>query len=254
MRWLSRRWTATSVLLLLTARLACADITTGLVAWWKLDDGSGTTAVDDMTTHPLTWTGTAGWLSGASCQLGGCATFDGAPSYLRKTAPVLGTDASVSLAFYVYYSTAGLSRWIYTEGHSTSGRTFGLATDASDRLYAEVRQSNASLITITGTGALALNAWNCVVFTVDSSVPNVKLYLASALDTTDTAWNGTVSATTADRSTIGAGHNASSPWIGRIDEGRLFSRVLTLTDVGEYCAFTGVAGTPVGGKRQYRLE
>jgi hypothetical protein len=59
--------------------MAGADITTGLVSYWKLDDGSGTTAKDSAGSNDGTLKGDATWAEG---WLGGAVQLDGDDDYV----------------------------------------------------------------------------------------------------------------------------------------------------------------------------
>ncbi len=71
---------ATFVLLLgAFVNIADADITSGLVSYWKLDDGSGTTAKDSAGVNDGTLKGNATWVAGWT---GGAVELDGDDDYV----------------------------------------------------------------------------------------------------------------------------------------------------------------------------
>ena len=54
------------------------DYLANLTGWWKLDDGSGTTAADSIgTTDATTETGTLAWASDGVGEFTSCAEFNG---------------------------------------------------------------------------------------------------------------------------------------------------------------------------------
>lgn len=108
-----RRFVARVVLMLLlvachvslVARSAHADITTGLVAYWKLDDNTGTTANDSSGTGNnatlAASPGTPTWTSG---RLGYALNFDGTDDYASEAAVDLSTTNVVTVSLWLYQS------------------------------------------------------------------------------------------------------------------------------------------------------
>ena len=75
--YLKMRLFSKIILLMLICHAAFAeDIKTGLIGWWKLDDGSGTTAAD-ISGQGNTGTLTGGPKWASNCKRTGCVTFDG---------------------------------------------------------------------------------------------------------------------------------------------------------------------------------
>jgi len=118
---------------------------TGLVGYWRMDEGTGTTTKDDAASNTGTITG-AMWKSGSECASGNCLYFDGddyvtTPSF-ALTGTVLTVTGWVKMGFdavnaqsiigdgpasatvgYIYFmrtSNSDALRWGYAYGSSNS--------------------------------------------------------------------------------------------------------------------------------------
>lgn len=76
-----------------------------LGSWWRLDEGTGTTAADASGAgHTLTVTGTPRWTTRGPST--GGLSLDGASQWLSTSGPVLRTDTSLSIAAWVRLDAA----------------------------------------------------------------------------------------------------------------------------------------------------
>jgi hypothetical protein len=215
-------------------RLMASGLLTGLTAYWKMDETSGT-RLDSVGSNHLTDNnsvssaagkiGTASSHTAASSQyltVGGSLTASGSARTVSLC--VYPTDVSTQRAFASFAAAAtplsGTPVFIlgYRQGGG-SGPFFA---------YSGGNYRN-------GTTVAALNTWYHVAYTYDPSSSNVGLWI-----------NGTreVNVTAADSNSgttlyIGAGFNAYHD--GRVDEVGLWSRVLTSIEIGTlYNAGVGV--------------
>jgi hypothetical protein len=83
----------------------------GLIAYWKLDDGSGTSVADTKGSNTGTWQGTLGsqWTAG---KLNGGGSFDGGTNYIGLGTPS-GFDAAPLTISLWFRTTAPVSNQIY---------------------------------------------------------------------------------------------------------------------------------------------
>jgi hypothetical protein len=150
----------------------------GLIGYWKLDETSGTTAVDSS---PMgrsgTVTGTSTW---ASCIINNGFSFNGAS---KKRAPgLLNTPTSVSVAAWVNLTTAdsGGSEVVSLGDHFS----IRLDESSSTKVYYYNGSSYGSLSvsqTFAGSG------WHHLVATFDDDNDLMKLYIDGELAGSTTA-------------------------------------------------------------------
>jgi Tfp pilus assembly protein PilV len=200
-----------------------ADITNGLVAWWKLD-GDATTEVGSPN----------GVIHNATSTTGETGVADTAYSFNGSTTNIitnsnfgLGTT-NISISCWIYNPTASNHGIFVNVGSSTSGYGIGMgSTDTATAgtklimLLSGVRYG----ITSTNIGV----GWHHVVMTLDGSgTPTAYLDGASAGSYAGTAPLAPVSNTT----TIGGLTDASThDFTGSIDDVRIYDRVLSLAEI-----------------------
>lgn len=155
------------ILFILTIQPARADVTDGLVGWWKLDEGSGTTA-NDSSGQGNTGTLTNGptWTSG---KRDGSINFDGNNDYI--TVPDTSIlEMSFPFSVSAWINTTTVNNTVILEKDSNSGYSF--------QTFSGVNAGKV-LLNVGGTGAgdritsstLGLNndgLWHHVVFVVTS--------------------------------------------------------------------------------------
>ena len=194
--------------------------TNGLVGYWKLDDGSGTSAVDSsgmgntgtLTNGPV-WT-TGGYANGA-------VNLDGVDDYID-----LGNGSAANLT-----SQVTLSAWIYPLAwHAVDGL---FMKDVSTMPYGLLQWGGLKMrVTIGGTGhdvgttAPALGVWTHIAGTYDGSTS--KIYVNGVLKNS-LAVSGTLD-TRAEHLVIGR-QTATYPFNGYVDDARVYNRALSDTEI-----------------------
>jgi archaellum component FlaF (FlaF/FlaG flagellin family) len=206
-----------------------------LVAYWKFDESSGTTASDSSGNGN---TGTlygglssTGWRSGSSCISGSCLRFDGTNDYIRITnSQSLDLQAPFSVEAWVY-PTATPSTWnsiIYAGGSRTSQpyTEVELSLTSSRQVW---WCTNNGLARCFNSGTVPLNAWSHIVGTWDGTT--MRSYINGTQVGTMTL-SGTVTEINND-ALIGAGVDVTEPqyFNGIIDELKVFTKALTAAEV-----------------------
>lgn len=228
----------TLLFLLCTTLSAHADITSNLVAWWKFDDNTGTTAVDssgNANTATLTGTTLPSWTS-TNCAVPPCLSFDGATSRLTVASSSSDdiTTTDFTLAARVYPTTVNSAYHFIIEKNSTTVPNFQLVINSANQFRFIYEWSGGS-VTVNSDSAASANTSYCVVGVATRAGTSV-LYVNGVLQASQPASNATT-LTNAAGLTIGA-QNTANLWAGTIDDLRMYKRALTSTDVTEYCAFT----------------
>ncbi|HKT00126.1 MAG TPA: LamG-like jellyroll fold domain-containing protein [Rugosimonospora sp.] len=152
---------------------------------WKLNDGTGTTAVDSAGNSAGTATSGVTW----SGDHGGSAAFTGSGSVIATAGPVVDTTQSFTVAAWVYLTAAtGTSVAVSQAGTQVPG--FDLRYDSSNH-WAMARWSTdtpnpATRYTALSTSTPAINTWTHLVGTFDANTGTMSLYVNGALQGTAT--------------------------------------------------------------------
>lgn len=188
------------------------DITTGLVAWLKLDDGSGTTAADSSGSgNDGDLNGTPTWGAG---QVNGALVLDGTDDSIQFT-PALTTTTTFSLCLW-FKPNAQVESYGTVFGKSDGsigvyylGSGVGANAGKLDFYYSGSHMS---------TAALTDAAWNHIMIIVDAG--SVTQYLNNAP-------NGTSSSAPSFAADYIGNDAASETLKGTVDDVRLYSIALS---------------------------
>lgn len=242
-------------------RIDCLE--TGLVGHWKLNEASGPTAVDSSAsannaTYVNSPTPTTGQFSNAldfSGNTGANATND------RVTIP---DPASGVLDFGTNSFSYGL--WVYvtaTAGNYDMPWAKGGGSVTSPGYDMEFGAGSWTSYICDGdechtrnlSGSPILNSWTHILVVVDRTAALHRVYVNGALATSGAIPGtfGTVSNTRPVN--IGSGNLGSNPFLGAIDDVRVYSRALTANEAsslyngGPACVSYGACST--AGQKEY---
>lgn len=211
----------------------------GLISYYPLDDGSGTTATDTsvngnngtLTNGPL-------WVTG---QVGSAVDFDGTDDYIQKTDTAIqdfGDTDNFTLSGWFNRDTATTDDVILAKRSSLLAASAGYMVyldDATDQLIFEVSDgtdeySLTSVTTFTATG------WNHFVVVWDQdSAANSEIYINGiANSATDSGTIGNIGdLSNAVSFGIGVNSLAGDDYDGKIDEIRVYDRTLSTDEIGQ---------------------
>jgi hypothetical protein len=202
--------------------------TGGLVGFWKLDDGSGTTAAD-ASGNDLdgTLVGNTSWVDGI---VAGALAFDGDGDYVD-----LGKDPALDITNQIT-----VSAWIKVDAFDRQWQTIIAKGDSAWRLQRD-RNNNTlefacnSLVVpgtrwgkVSGIADVNDGRWHHVAGTYDGS--QICLYVDGKLDISSTA-SGTI---IINDQPVYIGENSEQSnrfWNGLIDDVRIYSYALTADDI-----------------------
>lgn len=209
------------------------------VARWKLDETTGTKAVDSAGNSPATAAGNVTW----STDRGGSATFDGTSAYL-SSAPVVDTTRAYTVSAWVKLASESTEQMVVTAPGAIGNSAFKLYyTPSVDRWYTAmaVRKADGSVTWIGDggpTGSAVAGAWTHLAVTVDPVGKTVNLYADGVLQktiTTTETFNNKATALT-----IGGG--AGFGWLnGAVDDVQVYQKALSATEVSQLNAGTAPA-------------
>ena len=206
---------------------AHADVTDGLVGWWKLDEGSGVSAVDSGGSNTGGLSGGPTWVAG---KRGEAVSFDGVDDLIGWGSY---TTESTTYTVAVWYKSDsnGATQIIFSRGDSDLCFYNPAFRTSADGLTLTVAESGCAGAGIIGNYSIAIGVWNHIVLT--RSTNTAILYLNGQLQTTDNAQP--VVGTGAGRIRAGAQFSTATGngffAKGTIDDVRIYNRALTQTEI-----------------------
>lgn len=245
MRLLQQEWPlkrlSLSIIFLLVCSRAYADVSTGLVLWWKFDEGSGTSALDSSgNANTGTLQNTPTWVAG---HIGSHAlsfvTASGqcVQSTTATNIPNINGAGTFSAWVNANASGAGTVRDILVTTNTTNA---GNQLRINGGNNAEVSQW-AGPITITA-GAVSTGTWHMITWTTNGTNNNI-IYIdgvQSGNTTTTNPQTGTPSQVFVGAYATGTG---KEDFWGTIDDVRIYNRTLSASDVKQlYTFYTGRNG------------
>ena len=222
-----------AIIVLAMSSFAYADITTGLVGYWKFDENSGTVAADSSGhDNNGSLQGGVTWANGYT---NSDLNFDGVNDDVNAgTNYILSGGAALTLSAWIkpFTSTGYIASKRDTstchmswEFYLSSGKLkFGISTTAGPNPD----------VTLTSNGSINTSGsvWTHVAATYDNNV--LKVYINGAQDPTTASRTGSIVTSPVCYTLIGALGNSGSPstvFSGLIDDIRIYNRALTATDV-----------------------
>jgi len=200
-----------------------------LVGWWKLDEGSGTTAIDwSGHGNKGTLQGGPKWTEGYD---GGALAFDGG-DYVELPTGMAGSDVgSVTLWIKTTQTDRGM---IFYGSDGTSGNGYG----DENELHVNVENGGVAEFIIEGgdadagveTANISNDSWQHIAATWDIT-GQVTIYLngGSPVSVNHTAHNFQMTG----RIRLGAPNANERYYIGLLDDVRLYNKVLSVAEITE---------------------
>ena len=213
------------------------DFTSGLVGYWKFDDGSGTTAVDSSGNgNNGTLNGGPTWTTG---RINDALSFNGSSSEVDINKNVLNTAGDYTVAAWVQLNNA--SNWasaVSQDGTNVSG-FFLQYTNPNMPNGGRFAFSLINADSTQGTTTRAISPFN--------PSTGIWYHLAGVHDSTNNQIKLYVNGTLVDTQSVGAAWNASGEtvvgrarfngpvdfWPGLIDDVRVYNRILSSQDVAD---------------------
>lgn len=227
-------------------------LTDGLVAVYRLNEASGD-AVDALGNYPCTATGAPDSVGG---QLGAARQFSAA-KYFKRPAD--------EAAFDMLLSDWAVSAWVYLTSDVLGTVVCKGATNSTDPGWWVLHLNGAGLYAQFGNGStrvalnrtpITLNAWHHLVVNWDRD-GSLAIYIdgsVAANQSASIAASSAISVNNANAFGLGVVANTSgSPWVGRLDEVMIYSRILDATEraalwnggAGLAYPFTSAGGAPI---------
>ena len=219
----------------LVSALATANNANGaLVGWWKLDEGSGTTALDSSGNgNDATFQGAPAWADNG--KFGKAVRFNGTSDYLAApdsdSLDIKGDQ--LSIAAWINRDVSGGTRHVVRKvGDSGTGAIYMIRIQ-SETVRAILNTGGAD-VTVQGAAAPAVNQWVHLALVYDGT--EARIYLDGKLD-------GTMSlsgAITESNNELRIGRGEPAGYLqGMIDDVRLYNHALTETELQSAMTGTG---------------
>ncbi|MBI2515195.1 fibronectin type III domain-containing protein [Candidatus Wolfebacteria bacterium] len=221
-------------------KYASGGATNGLVGYWPLEEGSGTSTADlsgngntgTLAASPATptWT-TAG-------KIGNALSFDGSDDYVNvPDNSSLKPTSAITYAMWVYPRLASTFGVFFEKGDSTTAG-YGAFVTSDNKFCFIVKTTTGTYAVGNSTALYQVNQWQHVAVTYDSSgakniyVNGVNQTLTSSANCALTNGSGDISQSTA--ALIFGARTANQYFFnGSIDEVRVYNRALAATEVAE---------------------
>lgn len=213
------------------------DTTTGLIGWWKLDDGSGSTAVDSSVSgNNGTLINSPTWTTG---HINGALQFSaGSSQKVTANTTAIGGLTTASIAGWINRSSTG-NQVHFGAGSIDANNRFSFQWYTDGNIYCAF--GNASSIqyafcALSGTG------WHHVAMTFDGSLSGnskIKIYIDGVAQTPSfntSPPTALPSSGSFGNFVIGVDAVGSSFTTGIIDDVRIYNRVLATADVSALAA------------------
>lgn len=201
----------------------------GLVGYWRMDEGSGTTAFDSSG-----YGHQGSLINGVSRVTGmvgsGALSFDGSNDYVTvANTTVLQLTGDLTVALWMKRSSdPGTSRQLFGKGSGTQRNYSLMHETGTGKILFQQNTSAGATLSLSSATSLTSGIWYHV--TVVRQGNAVSLYLNGRLDASGTFASAATTAST-DALLIGAQTTAAGYFPGVLDDVRLYKRALSAAEV-----------------------
>jgi len=219
------------------------DTASGLVGWWKFDDGSGTSAADSSGNgNTGTLTNGPPWTAG---MLNGALTFNGTNQYVNLGgAASLAGGSAVTVSAWVK-STGSDGEIVARRDLSQGSMSWELLITGGKARFTNMTSAGSNFdYQVTSGSSISTGVWTHIAGVYTSSDGVLRIYVNGVADGT-TIGSGTIAAHSGVKTFVGAYSDASSlpanSFAGTIDDVRVYNRALSASDV--MTLYTSTGGT-----------
>ena len=238
-----------------TSQVGAGDTTTGLVGWWKLDDGSGTSAADSSgNSNTGTLDNSPVWTT--SGMNGGALTFpgSGAGQDVRAGNPAsLQITGSITLTAWINAASINPSdaddgiidktNFPSNAGYQLKGSQDCTGVSPQDNLVLTIGSGSVFVERCSNT-VFQTNRWYFVAGVYNATAQTMHVYVNGVLDdgtllsgpVPSSMANNTANFLVGDISTDGGGNQV---FHGTIDDPRVYNRALNAADIKTLYTSTG---------------
>jgi hypothetical protein len=217
-----------------------SDITSGLVGWWKFDDGGGASATDSSgngRTGTLSGSPTPSWTGG---KMYGGLSFNGSSAYVNVSNTTTPANAfnAYPITVAAWFKTSTGNGAIVNKYSAGSGNGYNLFMNSGNLCAWYFKDGSNYVYDGSGTCTMPIagltdDNWHHAAFVVDTPANGGgKLYVDGVLRATQ-AWTGATPGATNTPVDVRLGHyqGTGSYFPGLIDDARIYNRALTAAQV-----------------------
>jgi hypothetical protein len=214
---------------------ACADVTSGLVARWKFDESSGTTAADSsgnglngtLTNGPI-WQPSGGYYDGA-------LDFDGTNDYVAVSDPGTG-----SILDFGANSSITISAWVKLDSLTGANGYQNIVSKGENYVFETGQYGNVFLFFKNGSdwnaiyadGVIVSGHWVFLAVTITFNTSTASIYINSRPVSVHESGTPFSTSPDPDNLELRIGDNYSTePLGGLIDDVRIYNRILTEAEI-----------------------
>lgn len=243
---MSKKWVCLISAFLVLGPVWAAQATVTPVGWWKLDDKTGTTAVDSSPNkNNGTLVNGATWAVG---QFDGAVQLDGTNDYVNlPIGPLISTLKSTSLTIWANFESGGSWTRIWDIG---SGETVNMfltpAVGTTGAMRFAIRTAAVGEQQLTAPSILAAG-WHHIAVVINSDTANMQLFLDGNVVATATTQLQPTNLGNTTQNWLGRSQYAADGYYrGRLDDFRIFDRTLTGAEIQKVIKGVGygTAGEP----------
>lgn len=210
----------------------------GIIGHWKLDEGSGTSAADASgSANTATLNGPPAWstdLPVTKYGNGGSLLFSGtANSVVIPKTTALQLTTSTTMAWIKADADVSAERYIWSDNSSNAGSSCRL-TQSSGNLICEMRYG---VFTINTGVALNDSTWHHVAFAIDDTAKTATVYVDGAV-AASTVYSASMVPSTNPIKLGQFSFFNGSPFLGLLDDVRIYKRALTAAETALLAAGT----------------
>jgi prepilin-type N-terminal cleavage/methylation domain-containing protein len=214
----------------------------GLVGYWNLNKGSGTSANDSSgsNNHGTLINGSIWSTDIPSPQFGKSISFNGSTNYIAVPNSVsLSLNSSLTLSAWVKRnSLTSFSYTIISKGSLNGGSTnvsYGLFLAGTNNYSGRISNNGSTITGITSSGVYNDTNWHLVTLVYNSSLQTLNLYIDGVQAATPLTGVTSSLFTNNTNFTVGSMILSGAPswfWNGLIDDVRVYNRPLSAVEIG----------------------
>lgn len=204
----------------------------GLVGQWSFDEGFGTSANDGSGSgNNGTLVNDPTWMTGASCKVGGCLSFDGTNDYVRiGNSPLLQVTGDLTLSLWIKPAQLSTRQVLVDKGYYLEYK-IGYISEADPRHPAKWSHGNGSRgESFSAIPSIEINQWQHIVVVRNSATRQINAYKNGVLVGTFSYTRDPV-AGTLDLYLARRADSVSEYFNGLMDEVCIYNRVLSDAEI-----------------------
>jgi len=220
------------------------NVNSGLVAYWKVDENSGTRAEDFAGSHDGTLVNGPAWRPNGG-KIGGALDFDGVDDYVAigKIDVEGGTGLTLALWFKADDFGASYARFIAKVTETQDHYWLLSTSDDGTVLRFNLKAGDSTTVLKTSTGQIQTERWYHIAATYDGN--RMRIY-KNGVEVAGINKSGSVNTNPNVLAVIGNQPPAAGSWPfdGLIDDVRIYNRALSSTEIATIAnpVLTGQSG------------